>query len=188
MYSVYKFNKQDDNTQPWCTPFPIWNQSTVPSPVLTVVSWPAYTFFRKQVRWSGILISWIFHGLLWIHRVKGFNIFSETEVDVFQEFPCFLYDPTNVSNLISDSSAFANSTLYIWNFSVHVLLKPSLKYFGHYLVSMWGECNCMIVWTFFVNALLWFWNENWPFQVLWPLLCFPNLLACWVQYFNSIIF
>ena len=50
MYSAYKLNKQGDNIQPWCTPFPIWNQSVVPCPVLTVASWPAYRFFKRQVR------------------------------------------------------------------------------------------------------------------------------------------
>ena len=58
MYSVYKLNKQDDNIQPWRTPFPIWNQSVVPCPVLTIFSWRAYTFLRRQVRWSQIPISW----------------------------------------------------------------------------------------------------------------------------------
>ena len=70
MYSAYKLNKQDDNIQPWCTPFPIWNQS-VPCPVLTVASWPAYRFLRKYVRWSGIPISLrIFHSLLWSSQSK----------------------------------------------------------------------------------------------------------------------
>ena len=57
MYSTYKLNKQGDNIQPWHTPFPIWNQSVVPCPVLTVASWPAYRFLRRQVRCSGIPIS-----------------------------------------------------------------------------------------------------------------------------------
>ena len=62
MYSAYKLNKQGDNIQLWCTPFPIWNESVVPCPVLTVASWPAYRFLRRQVRWSGIPISLrIFH-------------------------------------------------------------------------------------------------------------------------------
>ena len=62
MYSAYKLNKQGDNIQPWHTPFPIWNQSVVPYPVLTVASWPPYRFLRRQVRWSGIPISLrIFH-------------------------------------------------------------------------------------------------------------------------------
>jgi len=63
--SAYKLNKQGDNTQPWCTPFPIWNQSVVPCPVITVASWPTYRFLKRQVRWSGISISLrIFHSLL----------------------------------------------------------------------------------------------------------------------------
>ena len=66
MYCAYKLNKQGDNIQPWLTPFLTWNQSVVPCPVLTVASWPAYRFLRRQVRWSGIPISWkIFHSLLW---------------------------------------------------------------------------------------------------------------------------
>ena len=72
MYSAYKINKQGDNIQPWCTPFPIWNQSVVPCPVLTVPSWPAYRFLRKQVRLSGIPISWrIFHSLFWSTQSKA---------------------------------------------------------------------------------------------------------------------
>ena len=56
------------------------------------------------------------------------------------------------------------------------------------LASMWNECNCAVVSTFFGIALLWDWDENWPFPVLWPLLSFPNLLAYWVQHFHSISF
>ena len=66
IYSACKLNKQGDNIQPWHTPFPIWNQSVVPCPVLTVASWPTYRFLKRQVRWSGIPISFrIFHNLLW---------------------------------------------------------------------------------------------------------------------------
>ena len=66
MYSTYKLNKQGDNIQPWRTPFHIWNQSVVPYPVLTVASWPAYRFLRRQVKWSGIpIFSRIAHSLLW---------------------------------------------------------------------------------------------------------------------------
>ena len=73
-----------------------------------------------------------------IHTVKGFSVVSEAEaeVDVFLEFPCFLYDPADVGNLISGSSAFSRSSLSIWKFSVHELLKPSLKDFECYLASM----------------------------------------------------
>ena len=96
-----------------------------------------------------------------IHTVKGFSVVSE--VDVFLDFPCFFYSPVNVGNLISDSSAFSKSSLYIWKFLVHILLKPTLKDFEYYLASMWNECNCVVVWTFFGTVLLWDWNENWPF-------------------------
>ena len=64
----------------------------------------------------------------------------------------------------------------------------SLVNFEHQFSSMWDECNCAVVWAFFGIAFLWDWNENGPFPVLWPLLSFPNLLACWVQHFHSIIF
>ena len=70
-----------------------------------------------------------------VHTVKGFSAVNEAEVDVFLEFSCFFYDPIDVGNLISGSSAFSKSSLYIWKFSVHVLLKPSLKDFEHYFAS-----------------------------------------------------
>ena len=68
----YKLNKQGDNIQPWCTSFPICNQSVVPGPILTVASWPVYRFLRGQLRWSGIPISsTIFHSLLWSTQSKA---------------------------------------------------------------------------------------------------------------------
>ena len=121
-----------------------------------------------------------------IHTVKGFIIVNEAEVDVFLEFSCFFCDPMDVGNLIADSSAFSKSSFNIWIFSVHILLKPRLENFEHYFASVWDEYSCVVVWTFF--AVLWDWNENWPFPVLWQPLSFPNLLAYWVQHFNSIIF
>ena len=72
MYSAYKLNKQGHNIQPWRTAFPIWNQSVVPRIVLTIVSWPAYRFLKRQVRWSGIPVSLrIFHSLLWSTQSKA---------------------------------------------------------------------------------------------------------------------
>ena len=71
-----------------------------------------------------------------IHTGKGFSIVNEAEVDVFLEFSCFFYDPTDVGNLISGSSAFSKSSLNIWDFSVPVLLKPTLENFEHYFASM----------------------------------------------------
>ena len=90
-----------------------------------------------------------------IYRVKGFSIVNEAEVDIFLEFSCFFYDPADVGNLISGSSAFSKSSLNIWKFSVHVLLKPGTENFEHYFAIMWDECNCVVVWTFFGIAFLW---------------------------------
>ena len=91
-----------------------------------------------------------------IHTVQGFSVVNETEVDVFLQFSWFFCDPTGVGKLIS---AFSKSSLNIWKFSVHVLLKPSLEKFEHYLASVWNECNCVVVWAFFGIALLWDWND-----------------------------
>ena len=123
-----------------------------------------------------------------IHTVKGFGIVNQAEIDVFPEFFCFFHDPADVGNLVSCSSAFSKTSLNIWKFTIHVLLKPGLGNFEHYFSSVWGEYNCVVVWAFFALAYLWDWDENWPFPVLWPLLSFPNLLAYWVQHFHSIIF
>ena len=174
--------------QPWRTPFPIWNQSAVPHSVLTVASWPAYRFLKRQIRWSGITISFRIFQFIGIHTVKGSGIVNKAEIDVFLELSCFFHDPADAGNLISGSSAFSKTSLNIWKFSVHVLLKPGLENFEHYFTSVWDGCNCAVVWTFFGIGFLWDWNENWPFPVLWSLLSFPNLLMYWVQHFHSIIF
>ena len=93
MYSAHNWNKQGDNIQPWRTPTLIWNQSAVLCSVLTVASWPACRFLRRQVRWSGIPISFrIFHSLLWSTQSK-FDIFNKEKVDVFLELSCFFDDP-----------------------------------------------------------------------------------------------
>ena len=122
-----------------------------------------------------------------IHTVKGFGIVKKAEINVFLELSCFFDYPVNVGNLISGSSAFSKSSLNIWKFILHVLLKAGLENFEHYFISMWDECNCAVVRAFFDIAFLWDWNENWPFPVLRPLLSFPNLLVYWVQHFHTII-
>ena len=72
-----------------------------------------------------------------IHTVKGFGIVNEAEVYVFLELSCFFDDPTDVGNLVSGSSAFSKSSLNIWKFMVHILLKPGLENFDQYFTSMW---------------------------------------------------
>ena len=115
-----------------------------------------------------------------IHTVKGFNLINEAEADVFLEFPCFFYDPADVGNLISGSSAFSKSSLYIWKFLVHVLLKRSLKDFELYLASTWNDCNCTVLWTFFGIAffgtgmkidLFQSCGHCWVFQICWHIEC-----------------
>ena len=71
-----------------------------------------------------------------IHTVKGFGIVNKAEIDVFLELSCFLDDPTDVGNLISGSSAFSKTSLNIWKFTVHILLKPGLENFEHYFTSV----------------------------------------------------
>ena len=186
MYSVYNLSKQGDNIQPWHTPFPIWNQSIVLCPVLTVASWSAYRFLKRQVRCSGIPIIWRIFQFVVIHKVKSFSIVKEA--DFFLELSCFFDDLADVGNLTSCFSVFYKSRLYIWKFTILVLLKPGLQNFKHYFALMWDECNCAVVWTFFGISFLWDWNENWTFPVLWSLMSFPNLLAYWVQHFHNIIF
>ena len=112
-----------------------------------------------------------------IHTVKGFGIVNKAEIDLFLELSCFFDDPGDVGNLISGSSAFSKTSLNIWKFMVHILLKSGLENFERYFISVWDECNCVIVWAFFDIAFLWDWNENWPFPVLWPVLSFPNMLS-----------
>ena len=121
-----------------------------------------------QVVWDSHLFFRIFHSLLWSTESKALAQ-SIKQINVFLELSCFIDDPADAGNLTSGSSAFSKTSLNIWKFTVHVLLKPGLE--------NWNECNCAVIWTFFGIAFLWKWNENWPFPVLWPLLSFPYLLA-----------
>ena len=123
-----------------------------------------------------------------IHTVKGFGIINKAEVDVFYDILLLFQWSDIFGNLVTGCSAFSKSRLNIWKFTGHILLNPGLENFEHYSASVWDECNCAVVWAFFGIAFLWDWNENWPFPGLWPLLSFPNVLAYWVQCYNSINF
>ena len=94
-----------------------------------------------------------------IHTVKGFSIVNETERDVFLKFPCFLYNPANVGNLIC-SSSFSKLSLDIYKFLVHIMLKPRMQDFKYDLTSMGGECDCLMVGTFFGTLLLGNWDKD----------------------------
>ena len=109
-----------------------------------------------------------------IHIVKGFGTVNKAEIDVFLELSCFFDDPEYIGNWISGFSSFSKTSLNIWKFTVHILLKSGVETFEHYFTSVWDECNCVVVWAFFGFAFLRDWNENWLFPVLWPL-----LQICW---------
>ena len=96
-----------------------------------------------QVVWYSHLFQ-NFPQFLVIHTVKGFVIVKKAEIDAFLELSCFFHDPVDVGNLISGSSVFSKTSLNIWKFTVHVLLKPGLENFEHYFTSMWDECNCKL--------------------------------------------
>ena len=115
-----------------------------------------------------------------IHTVKVFSIVNEAEVDVFLEFPCFLYDSTNDGNLISDSSAFSKPNLYIQKFSVHVLLKPSWRIFIIILVAcemttvVWQSEHSLALLFFGIGRkidLFQSCGHCWVFQIWWHVEC-----------------
>ena len=121
-----------------------------------------------------------------IHTVQGFSVVNETEVDVFLEFSCSFCDPADVGYVISVSSAFSKSSLNIWKFYVYVQLKPSLKNFEHYSASVWIECSCVVLWTFFGIAFLW---DYWNLLILFfKLISVESLLLFWYRWsvFNNL--
>ena len=146
IYSSYKLNKQGDNIQPWRTPCQIWNPcSSMPSSNCCFLTCIQISQEAGKVVWY----SYHFPQFVVIYTVKGLGVVNKAEVDIFLELSCFFDDPTSVGNLISGSSAFSKSSLNIWKFMIHVLLKLGLENFEHYFASTWDECNCAVVWTFF---------------------------------------
>ena len=105
----------------------------------------------KQVSQEASKVVWYSHlfknfpQFVVTHIVKVFGVVNKAEVDVFLEVSCFFDDPADVGNLISGSSALSKSSLNIWKFMVHVLLKPGLENFEHYFTSMRDECNSVVV-------------------------------------------
>ena len=94
------------------------------------------------------------------YTVKGFHVVDETEIAVLLKFPCILYTPATVGNLISSSSSFSKPSVDIWKFLIHLILKPSMQDFKHDLTSMGDECNCPTVSTVFSTTLLGNWDED----------------------------
>ena len=111
-----------------------------------------------------------------IHTFKA----SEVEVDVFLEFCYSVYGTRNVGNLVSCSSAFSKPSLYDWKFLAHILLKPRLLDFERNLASVWNECNCVVIWSFFgitffgievKTDLFQSCGHCWVFQICWHIEC-----------------
>ena len=136
-----------------------------------------------QVLWYSHLLK-NFPQFVVIHTVKGFGI-SQYNRSIFCLFVCFLkhscffYNPLDFGNLIYGSSVFSKYSLNIWKFMADILLKPCMENFENYFVTVWDDCNWVVL-TFFAIVFRWDWNEKWLFPVLWPLLSFANLLIYWV--------
>ena len=181
MCSAHELNKQGDNIQPWHTPFPIWNQSVVPCPILTVASWPAYRFLRRQVRWSGIPVSLRIFPFVVFPTVKDFGVINKAKVDVFWNSLAF---------------SMIQHMLEIWSLVPLSFLNPpwttGISQFTYCLSLAWRILSitmlaCKMSAIVQLPCLSLDWNENWHFPILWPLLSFPNLLAYWVYHLNKIL-
>ena len=125
------------------------------------------------------------HNKLWkILEVLGIQTSSKLGKELVKALYChpayLTYMQSTSWETLDFSSAFSKTSLNIWKFTVHVLLKPGLENFKHYFTSVWDKCNCVVVWAFFGTAFLRDWNENWPFptcghcwvfQISWHILC-----------------
>ena len=152
----------------------------------------------SQVVWYSHLLK-NFPQFIVIHTVKGFGIVNKTEVNVFLDLSCFFNDAMDVSNLISASSVFSKSSLNIWKFMVHVLLKPGLENFEDYFASTWDECSCVVAGSQREELRLWqrSWGRRlgirkggiepqeppWKFSSIYPQNeSLPTLLLCALTY------
>ena len=140
-----------------------------------------------QVVWYSHLLE-NFPQFVVIHTIKGFSIVNEAEAAVFWKSLAFQMTQRMLAMLSLVPLPFLNPAWTSGSPQFMHCWAPGLENFEHYFACIWDECNCAVVWTFFALALLWDWNENWPFPVLWPLLSFPNLLAYWVQDFHASFF
>ena len=146
--------------QPWHTPVPIWNQSVVPCLILTVVSWSAHRYLRREVRWSGTLISLRIFQFVVIPTVTHFGVVNKTEVDIFWNSLAFLVIQGKlvIWSLIplpflklawtSGSSRFT----YCWRLAWRIL--------SIIFATVWDECYSAVVWAYFGIVFLWAWYEN----------------------------
>ena len=188
MYTAYKLNKQDNNMQSRCTPFPTWNHSIVLC-LVPLLLFDQHTDFSGGRPGGCVFLSFQeFSQFVVIHTVKAFSIVNEAEVDAILEFSYFFYDLTEAGNLIFGSSDFSKSSLNIQKFSVQVLLKPSLENFEHYLatLSKWVKLRSSlnIFWHCLSLGLKW----KLTFSKLEATAEFSKFAACCEKQFHSIIF
>ena len=141
------------------------------------LTWIQISQGAGQVVWYSHLFQNFPHFVV-IHIITGYSVVNKAKVDVFLETSCFFYDSTDVGNLISGSSAFSKSSLNIWKFTVHILLKPGLENFEHYFARVWVQlCSSL--------NILWHWLSlrlEWKLTFSSPLATgeFSNFLAYWV--------
>ena len=180
------------------TPFPILNLSVVPCLILTATFWSTCRLFRRKVRWFGTLISLrIFHSVLWSTQWKDLAWSVKQMKMFFWDSLAF----SMIQWMLAIWSLVPQTSLYIWMFSVHVLLKLSLKDFEHYLASKWDEHSCMLGSTFFEIVFLLDWLKTdlflhcghyWVFQIADMLdaeVLYPHSLGCFKQLsWNSITY
>ena len=130
--SIGSLKKQENSRKTYTSP--ILNQSVVSCLVLTVASWTSYRFLRRQVALYSHLLK-NFPQFVVIYTVKGFGAVNEAEIDFFLELSCFLNESKDVSNLISGSSVFSNSSFNTWKFMVHVLLSLAWRFLSIILLA-----------------------------------------------------
>ena len=165
--------------KPWHTAFPNLEPVCCSTSISNCcfLTWIQTSQEAGQVVWSHLFKN--FPLFVVIHTVKGFGIVSKAEVDVFLELSCFFSDPTDTGNSISGSSAFSKSSLNIWKFTIHILLKPGLENLEHYFASVLDECNCAVVWTLALpffglgmkTDLFQSCGHCWVFQICWLIEC-----------------
>ena len=174
MNSAHKLNMQDNNIQPWHTPFLIWNQSVVPCPVLTVASWPADRFFKRQVRWSGMPIFFRVFQFIVNHTVKCFGIVNKAEIDVFWNSLAFsmIQWMLAICSLVplpflkpawtsGKSIPFLSFIVPIFALNVPlvslIFLKTSFKIFVFSFFSALEKCYYVSLYYIFFFSLYFFW-------------------------------
>ena len=188
-----KVKEQSENIQAWCITFPILNHSIIPCLVLTF--WLTHI---QDFQEAGKMV-WYFHlfqnfpQFVVIHTVKGSGVINKAEVDVFLELSCFLYDPTDVGNLISGSSTFSKSSLNFWKFTVMYCWSLawrilSITLLGCEMSAIVGQFQHSLALPFFgIGTKTDFFQSCghcWVFQICWHIEC-PTFTASSLRIWNS---